>query len=234
MNKGKKKDYFVFNRLELNYNVKWFQSNIFGFSFFNFNLLKKRLECLKNYEYEVFIDVLKQKLPVYFFYFSNKLAYTIFFLDLVCSYRGYRHCRGLPVRGQRTWTNANSCYNSNTILRQFRIFYFKKLLGTNSVNFASQSHMSEQINLLWKIQWDVEWRESRRKQKRMNQDKKKGGLSIDLQAMSKGDVSGFTRRGSAAKKKLYKQKKSQFTLGFDVGFTKNISTDNNTFILNEK
>jgi hypothetical protein len=50
--------------------------------------------------------------------------------------------------------------------------------------------------------------------------------------MSKKDISGFARRGSAAKKKLYKQKKNQFTLGFDVGFTKQLTNENNTFTLN--
>jgi hypothetical protein len=45
--------------------------------------------------------------------------------------------------------------------------------------------------------------------------------------MSKYDVSGFTKKSSNLKKKMYKQKKNQFTLGFDVGFTKQLSLVNN-------
>lgn len=151
---------------------------------------------------------------------------------MICTYKGYRHCHGLPVRGQRTWTNANSCYKSNTFLRQFRIVYFKKFVGSSNTSVVSHLHMAEQINLLWKIQWDLEWKEAKKKQKKIIQEKKKGGVIVDLQSMSKKDISGFSRRGSAAKKKMYKQKKNQFTLGFDVGFTKQVSTENNTFILN--
>ena len=232
MYKGKKKDYFVYNRLELLFENNWFCTSVLGFSQNNFNCYKKRVETLKNFDYEVFISIIKLQLPLYFYFFSNRYIYNIFFLDLICSYRGYRHCQGLPLRGQRTWSNANSSYTSNTSLRQFRVFFFKKLSGTANTNLATQLHMAEQINLLWKIQWDLEWKEAKKKQKKITQEKKKGGVIVDLQAMSKKDISGFSRRGSAAKKKLYKQKKNQLTLGFDVGFTKQITTENNTFLLN--
>lgn len=234
MYKGKKKDYFVFNRLEVIYSKSWFCKNLLGFSNYNFLVFKRRLECLNNFDYDVFVDILKLQLPIYFYFFTNRYVYNIFFLDLICSYKGYRHCQGLPLRGQRTWTNANSTYKSNTALRQFRIYFFKKFIGTTDTGFAAQSHLAEQINLLWKIQWDLEWREARKKQKKLSQDKKKVAVGVDLSSMSKGDVSGFTRRGSAAKKKIYKQKKNQFTLGFDVGFSKQVIAENNVFTVSEK
>ena len=234
MYKGKKKDYFVYNRLELFFDRSWFCESVLGFSNSNFLSYKKRLETLKNFDYEIFISVIKTQMPLYFYFFNNRYIYNIFFLDLICSYRGYRHCQGLPLRGQRTWSNSNSSYTSNTSLRQFRVFFFKKLSGTTNTNLATQLHMAEQINLLWKIQWDLEWREARKKQKKTVQNKKKSSFIVELASMSKNDVSGYTRRGAAAKKKMYKQKKNQFTLGFDVGFSKNISLENSNYVLTEK
>jgi ribosomal protein S13 len=37
---------------------------------------------------------------------KKKNIFNIFMLDFINSYRGLRHSFGLPVRGQRTWTNA--------------------------------------------------------------------------------------------------------------------------------
>lgn len=193
-------------------------------------MLKSRIESNKNFDYDIFVEILKKQLPLYFF-FLKKQIYNIFFLDLICTYRGFRHCKGLPVRGQRTWTNSNSCYKSNTILRQHRIFFFKKLSGLNSTYSASQIHLAEQINLLWKIQWDLEWKEVRKKQKKILQENKQSNISVDLKSMSDADVSGFSRRGSSAKKKMFKQKKNVFTLGFEVGFSQNLSIENSVTVL---
>lgn len=231
MYKGKKKDYFLYNKIEFIYTYSWVTNFILGINTFTFYNLKKRVETYSNFDYDFFVELLSKKLPLFFFFF-NRHIYNIFFLDMICTYKGYRHCHGLPVRGQRTWTNANSCYKSNTFLRQFRILYFKKFVGSANTSVVSHLHMAEQINLLWKIQWDLEWKEAKKKQKKIIQEKKKGGVIVDLQAMSKKDIGGFSRRGSAAKKKLYKQKKNQFTLGFDIGFTKQITSENNTFLLN--
>lgn len=49
--------------------------------------------------------------------------------------------------------------------------------------------------------------------------------------MSDSDVGGFSRRGSSAKKKMFKQKKNMFTLGFEVGFSQNLNIENNNTIL---
>ena len=101
------------------------------------------------------------------------------------------------------------------------------MLGTVNSTFASQSYLAEQINLLWKVQWESEWREARKKHKKKDNLKTYQKISVDLQSMSKYDVSGFTKKSSNLKKKMYKQKKNQFTLGFDVGFTKQLSLVNN-------
>lgn len=38
--------------------------------------------------------------------YKLKLMSNIALLDMVLCYRGWRHFKGLPLRGQRTWTNA--------------------------------------------------------------------------------------------------------------------------------
>ena len=53
---------------------------------------------------------------------------NIYWLELIGSYRGWRHIHGLPVRGQRTWTNAWSVYKSNLDLREFLVTLTKKYL----------------------------------------------------------------------------------------------------------
>ena len=109
--------------------------------------------------------------------------------------------------------------------------YYQRYAGNTNSAIVSQLHLAEQINLLWKIQWESEWKEVRRRQKRQLQNNSKTTLNVDLQSMASKEISGYTRRGAASKKKLYKQKKNQFTLGFDIGFSKQVLVENNTTTL---
>ena len=230
MLKGNKKDYFFYNKNELLLDKNWLRQNVVGFSSARALSICKRFEAELNFECDILFECLKKTIPP-FYYLFKRLTYNVFLLDLICAYRGYRHCHGLPVRGQRTWTNAVSAYKANTFFRKFRVTYYQRYAGATNNTFATQMHLAEQINLLWKIQWESEWKEVRRRQKRQTQNNSKTDLQVDLQSMSNMDVGGYTRRGTASKKKLYKQKKNQFTLGFDVGFSKQISIENNVIIL---
>ena len=40
--------------------------------------------------------------------FKEKNITNIYILDLLCTYKGWRHSRGLPVRGQRTKNNCRT------------------------------------------------------------------------------------------------------------------------------
>jgi len=150
---------------------------------------------------------------------KDRRLVNIFFLDLINSYRGWRHSRGLPVRGQRTWTNAWTSYKSNLILREYKIILAKKLYGNIPANELNVAYLAEQVNLLWKLQWEQEWREA--KKKRLVFLKKDLNLyKIDLYSMAKGNITGFTKRGEKGKKQKQVTKKNYFSLGFDPGFTK--------------
>lgn len=149
---------------------------------------------------------------------------NIFFLDLIASYKGWRHGHGLPVRGQRTWTNANSTYKSNLSLRYFKISLAKRVYGGASLHEANIAYLAEQINLLWKLQWEKEWSLAKKKRNQIFK-KKTASYKIDLYSMAKGQVS--SSEGSSGKKKKEGGKNS-FMLGFDPGFTKKLLRKNTT------
>lgn len=146
----------------------------------------------------------------------------MFFFDLLGTYKAWRHTKGLPSRGQRTWTNAWTSYNNNTLLRYFRIFFFKNSLNLES---SSQINLAEQINLLWKIQWEHEWKQAKKKQSvnksnNINSNFNFKKLNVDFYAMSQNEVYGYVTKNENLKKKNSKKTKNQFSLGFDIGFTK--------------
>jgi ribosomal protein S13 len=58
--------------------------------------------------------------------YLNRRLFLIYRLNLYGTYQGWRHLVGLPVHGQRTWTNSKSSYvlNSKT-LREYRVLLAK-------------------------------------------------------------------------------------------------------------
>jgi hypothetical protein len=129
-------------------------------------------------------------------------------LDLVNSYRGLRHAFGLPVRGQRTWTNAWSVYRSNLSLRQFKIKLSKRLYTSITINELNIAYLAEQINSLWKLQWDSEWKKAKR-QRQIQAKKSRNFYKVDLKAIASANVSVND-----------KKKNASYVIGFDPGFTK--------------
>ena len=68
------------------------------------------------------------------------------------------------------------------------------------------AYLAEQINNLWKIQWDYEWKKAKRQ--RQAQNINSHNFKVDLKAIASGNVS------------LKKKKQSGYMIGFDPGFTK--------------
>ena len=139
---------------------------------------------------------------------KNKQTFNIFMFDLINSYKGHRHAFGLPVRGQRTWTNAWSCYKSNLVLRQFKIKISKRLYTSITINDLNIAYLAEQINSLWKIQWDAEWKKAKR-QRQLQAKKSRNFYKVDLKTIASGNVSVRD-----------KKKNNNYVVGFDPGFTK--------------
>lgn len=192
----------------------FFKYSCYGFSKHLFNIIIKRLETRidkKNKDFRVSQSFLIYKLLMGIVPenkdLKKKMILNIFMLDLINSYRGLRHAFGLPVRGQRTWTNAWSCYRANTTLRQFKIKLSKRLYSTITISDLNIAYLAEQINNLWKIQWDSEWKKAKR-QRQLQDKKSKNLFKVDLKAIASGNVSTKSKKNSS------------YIIGFDPGFTK--------------
>lgn len=95
------------------------------------------------------------------FKFSNikqrDLSYIVF-LNLIFLWRSIRHLFGLPVNGQRTWSNANNSKKVNTILINFKINQFKLIyINFKNLNLLKQLIFSEFINLILKKHVYKDW-----------------------------------------------------------------------------
>lgn len=158
---------------------------------------------------------------------------NIFFLDFLNTYRGLRHSKGLPVRGQRTWTNAWSTYRSNLNLRKFKLEIAKRIYGNMPINTLNTIYLAEQINYMWKLQWKKEWLQARNKRLKLMQNEH-SMFKIDLISMSKGYIDGFERKKVLSRKKKAMLKKNVFTLGFEPGFTIFYLRPNSSLSIKEK
>ena len=142
---------------------------------FNVSFLAKFEERFVVFDYTPFYDQndINWKIVDRFFnniipFFSNyksRLEMNVLFLDLISTYRGWRHSRGYPSRGQRTWSNASSSYRSNLVLREVKLRIAKKFYGTVPTSEINMAYLAEDINSLWKAQWVNEWKAAKKKLK---------------------------------------------------------------------
>jgi hypothetical protein len=200
----------------------------FGFNLSTLSTLEKRFEIFKKFNFDSYksfnlnflILFLTKIIPTHSD-LKKKYTLNIFFLDVISSYRGWRHSKGLPVRGQRTWSNAWSPYRSNLTLRLFKLNLARKLYGNVPASEINLAYLAEEINVLWKLQWNEEWKVAKKKRLHI-QKKSRIPYKIDLYAMSQGQLNtaGKSKKASKSSKKLSDNK--SLTLGFDVGFTKMI------------
>ena len=208
-----------FNKKQLHFNLKlvdFVKNNFFGLGYFYVNSLEVRLEVLnqypivqyKNNKWVVLHNVLERLVPKKRS-LERRLLLNVLFLDFIQSYRGYRHLFGLPTRGQRAWTNGNSVFRSNNILRNHKISIFKKSLSSVVSENVNSAHHLEQVNFLWRNQWDFEWVLAQRHHA-VSLKKNKGFVKYDLSALSRANPNARDFK----KQKL-------FSIGFDYGFTKN-------------
>jgi hypothetical protein len=69
------------------------------------------------------------------------------------------------------------------------------------------AYLAEQINSLWKLQWDGEWKQAKR-QRQIQAKKSRNLYKVDLRAIASANVS------------VKNKKQSGYVVGFDPGFTK--------------
>ncbi len=154
--------------------------------------------------------------------YKTRLEINILFFDLISTYKGWRHSKGLPVRGQRTWSNAWSSHRSNLIMREVKLKIAKKFYGNVPLNEINMAYLAEDINSLWRVQWDNEWKAAKKKIKVAEKKNLHSPIKIDLASMAKNNIilDDITNKKLKANKKKRVIQKNVFTVGFDPGFTK--------------
>lgn len=199
--------------------------NSYGLKKIFLNLIEKRLEIelnsklklFKTHEWEIFLKHCYDLVPEESTIFDKKTL-NIVILDSISSYRGWCHFRGLPTRGQRTWTNAWSAYKSNGILRNYKLKTFKKYYGNVPEKEATVAYIAEQLNFVWRFQWDREWSSAKNELLKFEGHPKT--MKIDLYSMYNYQVIHPFKLKKMSKKQKQAFNKNYFSLGFDVGFTK--------------
>jgi len=194
--------------------------NIFFLNFLEIRMesdLNNTLNNLNENELEHLLNIIYKFIP-----FSNnvyrRLCLNIYLLDCRSIYRGWRHTKGLPVRGQRTWSNAWSVYKSNIIMRNFKSKNAKRFYLNAPVKESNIAYTAEYVNNLWKVQWPLEWYCAK-----VSLDNFTGHpstLRIDLYIMSKYQVMHPLKLKNMSKKQKQSYRKNYFSLGFEPGFTK--------------
>lgn len=211
-----------------NLTMKNFRKTLYGFGNLQTTFFSKKFEkhdrfvyfnFKKNYKY--FNRKISQMFPTPIALYK-KHTLNVYILDMIQSYKGVRHSRGLPCRGQRTWTNAWTSYRSNTTLRVFKIKLLNRAYKKIPHEHLNMYYLAEQINLLWKVFWKDEWLNAKKKVLTVS---KKKNFNVDVASMAKGNIVSPTRLKKMSKKQKSSIGKNTLTLGFDIGFTKKVLVD---------
>ena len=102
--------------------LKHAYNNIYGFGYFRYNFAVKRFEKKKisintSLNKLIFIKLIRSFLPYNRDLYKRYCAH-LYRLYMIKHYKAVRHVLGLPVRGQRTWSNANSQKKSNLVFKK--------------------------------------------------------------------------------------------------------------------
>jgi len=139
---------------------------------------------------------------------KEKLLINLNYLFLIKTYRGWRHCFSLPTRGQRTWSNGWTNFNKKNYLRDYKFNSYKNGLGNASAEDIKNAFYLEQLNLLWKCQWEKEWTLAYKK--RQAQLKKTRGFKrLEMSTLAKTNPNFIKSK-----------KQTLIPIGFDGGYTK--------------
>lgn len=163
--------------------------------------------------------------------FSNQFSYKQLFLSKlicidVCSmYKTYRHIFGLPVNGQRTWSNANTTYYNNLLLRQYKLKKFSIFLNDSKPLSFKKIFLAEYINIFWKKQCFLEWASVRRRRHIFQQSNFYIRYKVDFNYLVNSNIEHFFKKTLELKKKKSHRKKRKFpkntfNIGWQFGFTK--------------
>lgn len=143
------------------------------------------------------------------------------FQDMIHLYKSWRHVKGYPVNGQRTWSNGKSVTKTNNLLKSFRIEQILKNFGQKRKNKAPQLVVGEYTNKLWMWTWVSEWKQARKFNIRSSRKKGKNNkIQVDLKSLNLSITGGYKRKGNASKQNKAKKKFKSITIGLPLFFTR--------------
>lgn len=152
--------------------------------------------------------------------FKQREVGNILFFDMIGLYKAWRHVRGYPVNGQRTWSNGKSVTKNNTIFRSFRLQQFYNEFGTKKRTSFQILLNAEYNNRLWQKTWIVEWTRAKLSMLKTVKSAKKKILTIDMVSLAKGITTGYARRGKAIRYSRGKKALKMLTVGLPIYFTR--------------
>lgn len=198
------------------------KNNIYNYtlrSSFNVNKLKiLKITQRKMWTFFKYYLLLKnQRLEV--LNFKDLQLGRIIFFDMINLYKAWRHIKGYPVRGQRTWSNGKSCTKNNSTLKSFRLQQFYKEFGTKKRTNFNVLLNAEYNNKLWQKSWVSEWHRAKTYCLR-TRNRKTNTITVDIVSLSKGITTGYIRRGQASKYNKGKKALKMVTLGLPIFFSK--------------
>jgi len=208
-------------------NLYLFLKTLKGFSTYLFLQFEKLLETklnqkylfYKNWQKILFFKYLLNIIPENFNFHQRKLLH-IFILYTVFSYQGWRHFFGLPIRGQRTWSNNKTIYRLPNFLKKFIFECFHKRFLLKSSKNTETILMAEHINKFWYLEWHLEWQSANEEFKQNVGKNKYYKFKIDYPYLLNFQIkTPWTKRFLKKKKK-----KEAFTVGFDFYYTINLIT----------
>ena len=148
---------------------------------------------------------------IFFFYsliyIPSILSYKLFLLnqlltiDFCAMYKTYRHIFGLPVNGQRTWSNANTSYYNNLLLRQYKLKKFSTFLRNSKPLSFKKIFLCEYVNLFWQKQFFLEWVSVRRKKYLFQRRNLYIHYKVDFNFLVNANIEHFYKRTLELKKK---------------------------------
>lgn len=157
--------YFLFNTktISLNSSISLLTTQLYGLGNAFKSYLLKRFEFIKlvfqltkiltHYDLNLLkvINIILSKMTSINYPITELHTLTILRLYLIKTYQGKAHMLGKPVRGQRTWSNGWTSYNSNKLLRTF-VNKFFSLLAKNQkdekINFKKIKKKKKLLNHL--------------------------------------------------------------------------------------
>jgi len=88
---------------------------------------------------------------------KNRVLFSIYMLHVLNLYRGWRYVRNLPIKGQRTWSNAWTAFRCNVLIKPILLKKGRRFYGNLSNSEIYTAYLAEYVNKKWREHWYNDW-----------------------------------------------------------------------------